>query len=294
MRTAIIGLLALVCGVSAMFVANSLVNNRTPEAPKVETTSVVVANFDVPRGETLRDEHLKIREFPKEFAPSGALTSIADAVGRVTASQMIKDEPVLESKLAPKGAGRGVAALIPKGMRAFTILTPNLASNVAGFILPGNKVDVLLTVGSIGSDDQTGGGSTVTLLQNVEIWAVGQRVEAPTESRVDVREQQSVTLLVTPQQATELDLGQNKGTLHLSLRNPEDAELTLTKPSTLVDLHLFEPKPRANEKLANDKEPVEPPVRVEPEPPSVQVRTLRGTQEGSVLIAPQSLPPGKH
>ena len=74
------------------------------------------------------------------------LTKLEDAVDRAVFIPLIKDEPVLEGKLAPRERAAALAALVPKGMRAFTIQTPNVASGVAGFILPGNKVDVLLTV----------------------------------------------------------------------------------------------------------------------------------------------------
>jgi pilus assembly protein CpaB len=106
-------------------------------------------------------------------------------------------------------------ALIPQGMRAFTIRVPNpnVATGVAGSLLPGNKVDVLLTASGGDLNDVIG---TTTLLQNVEILAVDQKIEAPAENKVDLKEMLSVTLLVTPQQAKQLNLAQNKGLLHLA------------------------------------------------------------------------------
>ena len=90
------------------------------------------------------------------------------------------------------------------------------AVSLAGCVLPGNHVDVLLTVHlSGGRNDETGRSSTATVLQAVEVLAVAQRLDAPTENEVDLRELRSVTLLVTPQQANLLDLGQNKGKLTL-------------------------------------------------------------------------------
>ena len=120
-------------------------------------------------------------------------------------------------------------------MRAFTIST-NVASGVAGFILPGNKVDVLMTLTAGGAKDVTGGGSTTTLLQNVEILAVDQKVEAPADNKVDSTNLRSVTLLVTPTSAAKLSLGQSKGTLHLTLRNPEDNLAAKVRPTTVNDL----------------------------------------------------------
>jgi Flp pilus assembly protein CpaB len=89
-------------------------------------------------------------------------------------------------------------------MRAYTINAKGVASNSAGFVLPGNRVDILLHLRGTSNDD-SGGGSTSTLLPAVEVLAVGKTLNAPTENRVDAS--QSVTLLVTPEQATLLDLG---------------------------------------------------------------------------------------
>src|SRR5262245_34437733 len=220
MRTVLIVVLALVFGGSAAVGVHSLLTGAKADEP--DTVPVVVASADIPRFTTVTPEMVTYRVCPKDLVPPGALTQIDEAIGRVSYLPLVKDEPVLDGRLAPRGSGRGLAAVVPKGMRAFTIQTPNISSGVAGFILPGNKVDVLLTLTNPGANDETGGGSTVTLLQNVEILAVDQRVEAPADNKVNPKELRSVTLVVTPEQATKLDLGQNKGKLHLALRNPED------------------------------------------------------------------------
>jgi Flp pilus assembly protein CpaB len=148
-------------------------------------------------------------------SPKPSVSKSEDSQG---AAARAVDRLVEQLKLSPKGQRR-LASLVSEGMRAFTIKT-NVASGVAGFILPGNKVDVILTVDSsrlstVGSIDRTGGGSTTTLLQNVEILAVDQKVEAPAENKVNSNDLRSVTLLVTPSQAAKLSLGQSKGDLHL-------------------------------------------------------------------------------
>ena len=239
--------------------------------PVVVSVPVVVAVVDLPRGASITPEAVKIKEFPRDLVPAGALSKLEDAVNRGIFVPLTKDEPVLESKLAPKGAGRGLSALIPSGMRAYSVKVPDVAQGVAGFILPGNRVDVLLSLGEISGTNETGGGSTTTLLQNVEILAVDQKMDAPSDNKVDTKDLRSVTLLVTPQQANRLDLGQNKGMLHLALRNREDNEAAQTKPATLIDLRPPVPLP--------------PPLPKAPEPPpTVSIRTIRGVREGDVLI----------
>jgi pilus assembly protein CpaB len=277
LRSILIVVLAVVFGGTAAIGVTSLRSQGEP-APAPETVPVVVAAADVPRGALVTANLLKTRDWPKNLVPEGALTRLEDAVDRVAVTPLVKEETVLDAKLAARGAGRGLAALVPEGMRAFTIQTPNVASGVAGFILPGNKVDVLLTVAT-GGNDPTGGGSTTTLLQDVEILAVDQRMEAPSDNKVDPNQLRSVTLLVTPDQCAKLSLGQNKGILQLSLRRLGDDLAAVARPTTLADLRLYQEKPR--------EEPKEAPVAPPPEPVQpFQIRTLRGTHEGVVLVAP--------
>jgi pilus assembly protein CpaB len=286
--------LALVSGGSAAVGINTL--RKQASGLPADTVLVVVAAADIPRGVTVTADMVKTRPWPRDAAPAGALTDPDEALNRATASALVKDEPVLDAKLAARGAGRGMAALIPMGMRAFTIQTPNLASGVAGFVLPGNKVDVLLTVGGQSLNDETGGGSTTTLLQNVEILAVDQRVDAPADNKVDPRELRSVTLLVTPDQAAKLDLGQNKGTLHLSLRNPADSSPANTRPATLADLRFHQDRPwderlkgvlEAFGKAMAQRRPEKAPAALPaPPPPPVGIRTIRGTQDGMIYLPP--------
>jgi pilus assembly protein CpaB len=261
LRSVLVVVLALFFGGSAAVGINALRNPPPPAAP-VETIPVVVAAVDVPRFSSLSAPMLKTRDFPKDLAPPGSLTRVEDAVDRVTFNQLLKDEAVLDAKLAGRGAGRGMAPGIAEGMRAFTIQTPNVASGVAGFILPGNKVDVLLNANA-GSE---GGSVTTTLLQNVEILAVDQRVEAPADNKVDAN-LRSVTLLVTPEQALLLDLAGNKGTMHLSLRNPNDVVTAPKRRATMPDLGLAADPPPA-------PTPAQPPT---PRPPGIRI--FRGGSE---------------
>ena len=156
-RTLIVAMLALFFGGTAAVGVNSLI--KSP--PKGDMVPVVVAAADIARGGTITSELLKTRDFPRELVSPGAIMKIEDAIDRTVAIPLMRDDAILENKLATKGAGGGMAALIPKGMRAFTITT-TLASGVAGFILPGNRVDVLLTITEGMAGNFTGGGSTAS------------------------------------------------------------------------------------------------------------------------------------
>jgi pilus assembly protein CpaB len=283
-RSVLILLLALVFGLSAALGVNLLL--RKPEPEKPQMVSVVVAAANVPRFGTLTLSKVRLRDFPSDLVPSGALTEIDDALERAVFSGLVRDEIILEGKLSAKGAGPGMASAVPKGMRAFTISTTTYASGVAGFILPGSRVDVLLTVTRSGQNDPTGGGQTSTLIQDVEILAVDQVVKPPAESRVDPKELRSVTLKVTPQQAAKLDLGQNKGILHLALRNPEDHMPAGTRPATLADLGLYDEVPKQEAKEP-EKVAAPAPAPVPPPTPPARIRVMRGALEsGGVLFEP--------
>jgi len=259
--------------------------NKSKNAVNIAATvPVVVAAADIPRGKLLSAQDLALRDWPQELSPPGALSTVDAAVERVAVGQMVQGEPILEAKLAPKNAGRGLAALIPDGMRAYTIQTSRVASNVAGFILPGNKVDVLLNLkGTTRGEDRTGGGSTTTLLQAVEVLAVDQRLEAPEENKVDPKQQSSVTLLVTPDQAAKLDLGQNMGILTLSLRNPDDKAAAETEPATITQIRYLLGMPT---EIPDDEprppEQVTSPTALQPRP--MWIVTMRGNHRGRVLI----------
>src|SRR5262249_10541442 len=159
--------------------------------------------------------------------PSDAVTKIEDAIDRGTITGLTKDEVVISGRLSSKGQ-MGVAPGVPVGMRAVTIKTQSAATVVGGHLLPGNHVDVLLTLknSALGilnaNPDETGGGSTTTLLQNVEVLAVGTDRDPAPDGKTDPAKMATVTLIVTPDQATKLQLGQELGTLHLTLRNPKD------------------------------------------------------------------------
>ena len=288
-RTILIGVLALIFGGSAAVGVN-LMYNQAP-APPTETVAVVVAAKDIGRGTLIAPDLVTTREFPKDLVPPGALVRLEDALERVAFHSLVKDETVLETMLSAKNAKGGLAGIVPKGMRAFTIHTPQVASSVAGFILPGNKVDVLLTMTSSNPNDFTGGAVTTTILQNVEILAVDQRLDAPSDNKVDPKSLQSVTLLVTPDQAAKLELGQNKGNLHLTLRNPEDTDPAKTQPATLSGLQFYQEKPWGQQlmeaigKLKTEKKADAASENgVEGPAPVLEIRTVRNTYSGVVQL----------
>jgi pilus assembly protein CpaB len=288
-RTLIVGTLAIVSGLSAMFLVQAL---RRPNSggPIIERSQVIFATADVKPGELIQEGMIEIRDVPKTDIPEDAIVKGADAIDRAAMTTIDKGDMLRQKKLADKGAGRGMNVTIPPGMRAFTITTPSFSSSLAGFILPHNKVDVLLTVNvQGGNENETGGVITSTLLQNVEVIAVHTAISTPSASKFTPEEARSVTLQVTPDDAALLDLGQNKGTLHLTLRNTKDANIVPPTTKSLKDLgpafaRAIPPPPPPVVVEKAPAPPVEPFNFPEPEPEPVEVkltvRTLRGTSAG--------------
>lgn len=284
LRSGLVLLLAVVFGGSASIGIHALRNPGPTDG-----VSVVVAAAELPRGRTVTADLLTTRDYPQHLVPAGAILNKEEALDRTVYIPLAKDEPLIESKLASRSAGRGLAPLIPTGMRACTITT-NVSSSVAGFILPGNRVDVLLSMSVEGDKEATGGATTTTLLQNVEILAIDQNIEAPAANVAP--NQRTATLLVTPDDAAKLQLGQTKGQLHLTLRNPVD-DKSAGGQATARDIQFYQGKPW-DERLKNilDAAAKVPPARGEREREPVpsqgpaRVRLLRANVESFIEVGP--------
>lgn len=285
-------------------------NRQNTAPPPATTVDVVAAKSDIPRGMVLTSVMLEIRKVSKEAVTEGAITQIAAAEDRMLLDGLSKGEVVYEKRLAPKGQ-RGVATQIKEGMRAYTIETPRDSNSVSGLLMPGNHVDVILNLTAPLSDEwakTTGGGTTLTLLQNIEVLAVDNRYDAaaaPTTTGVGAAAQtksldyKAVTLLVNPEQASMLTLGQSRGTLHLSLRNPNDTALLETPPTLLRDIQSYhsmlagiQPPAPAVEKPSIEPKKEEPAAiekaAATPKPKLSRIRVLKGQIEQTVIH--QSMP----
>ena len=271
-RAVIVLVLAVVCGVSAA------VGTSRMQGSDGNTVGVVTSTVDVSRGSKITREMLEIKEWPRNMVPANSIANIDEAVDRVAIVKILQGDTVLDGKLARRGSAAGLATMIRPGMRAYTIQTSKIASNVAGFILPGNIVDVILTLRGT-YNDGTGGGSSTTLLQAVEILAIDQSLESPAENKTDPTEQRSVTLLVEPRQAALLDLGQNLGQLTLSLRNSDDTEQAATEPATLAELR-FQQEPPTGDGGGGDISA----LLKRNAGTTYKIRTLRGLHSGTVSV----------
>ena len=185
---------------------------RTAAGQRANLRDVVVSVTDLTYGTKLESTMLRIAHYPKDAVPEGAYAHIDSVVGQTTKVFMAAREPVTAIKLSSRGGG--LSMLVRPKMRAASIEV-NQVSGVSGFVLPGDRVDVLITVNPRHDEDAV----TRTLLQNIEVLAAGQKTQQQDNKPINV---QAVTLLVDPQGAEVLAHAGHEGEISLVLRNPED------------------------------------------------------------------------
>jgi pilus assembly protein CpaB len=217
-RLLLIGFIALALGAFvSLVVYRNLLSRAGSKAPPGE--EVVVAADDLQVGTKIEDKDVHLVHFPSGELPAGVFHQKTKVVGRGVVLPIAKGEFVLPLKLAGENAGFGLPSLIPPGMRAVSVRV-NDTTSVSGFVLPGTRVDVLLTGNPQGSSEP----QTTTVLANVAVIATGQRLE-----RNAAGEPQSapvVTLLLSPDDAERVTLASSQGHIQLALRNPLDTEQT--------------------------------------------------------------------
>jgi pilus assembly protein CpaB len=224
---------AFLVAAGASLVLYRVLLNR-PQTTKAQTTTVqiVLAATDLEVGMVLKDADVKLSDWPGAV-PAGATSKPQDLIGRGVTTKIMAKEPIIETRLAPKGAGGGLAAMIPPGMRAVAVRV-NEVVGVAGFVVPGMRVDILISGNSPGTSNANG-TLTRTLLQNIEVLSAGQDFKKDAEGKPVLV--QVVNLLVTPEQAEQLSLAAMQTSIQLVLRNPLDREVAKT-PGTALS-HLF-------------------------------------------------------
>src|SRR2546421_9026159 len=215
-RLLLIGIVALALGAFVSFTVYRNLQSRTGSdtAPGVD---VVIAAGDIQVGAKIEDKDVKVVRFPSGDLPPSCFHLKSSVVGRGVVLPIAKGEFVLPLKLAGENAGFGLPSLIPPGMRAISVRVNEVVS-VAGFVLPGTRVDVLLTGNPSGASEQ----QTTTVLENVAVIATGQRLER--NSAGDPQMTPVITLLVSPDDAQKLTLASTQGRIQLALRNPLDTK----------------------------------------------------------------------
>jgi pilus assembly protein CpaB len=198
----------------------------------VPTKRVVVANTDLTLGSELRRDDLKAVDWPADSVPDGSFQDPAAILGRGLIASVVRHEPILPGKLASKEAGSGLPPIIPTGKRAVSVRV-NEVIGVAGYVLPGTRVDVVATQSPTSRNEDM---TSKVVLSNVEVLTAGTRLEHDSKDGKPVQVT-VVTLVVTPDQAERLTLASTEGKIQLALRNPLDKTMPATpgiKPAILL------------------------------------------------------------
>ena len=264
-----------------------LVYRRLP-APsgKPATTPIVAAANDLPAGITLAAKDIKLINWPNDVPLAGSISKTEDAAGRPLIISLKVNEPILSRDLAAAGAGIGLPARIPPGMRA-TAVRSNDIVGVAGFLYPGCRVDVLATL----TPPSGAGPFTETVLQDVEVLTAGQTSEPDSQGKpqsVNV-----VTLLLSPEDSQKLLLASNQGSIQFVLRSGADKRMAEI-PATRLDQVLGTQQPAqaapagaskaASRRPARRRQP--PPAAAPPPREPYEMEVIQGTQR-SVQKFPQ-------
>lgn len=208
-------LMAVVLAGGAAFVANTWLEGQmqTGAESQARMVNVAAAAVEIPYGQKLEMAHIKMVAFPRRSLPAGTYGDPQEIVGKIAAQSVLPGEMILEGRVVEHLGGSTLAAVIEPGMRAVAVRV-NEIIGVAGFLLPGNRVDVLSSKGS-----GARGAAISTILQDIKVLAVDQTASTDKNEPVIVR---AVTLEVTPLQAEALVKATSEGKVQLSLRNPQD------------------------------------------------------------------------
>jgi pilus assembly protein CpaB len=234
--------LALTAGGAFAFGTYRYIQQGPERGESIATKPVIVAALNLQLGAELRPEDLRIVEWPASAVPASAFGSADQVVGRGLIQGVVENEPILPSKLAPKGAGAGLPPVIPAGMRALSVRVNDVVG-VAGYVLPGTRVDVVATVNPTQQQPDV---TSKVVLTNVLVLAAGTKIERDTEEGKPLSVS-VVTLLVDPLEAERLTLASTEGKIQLALRNPLDTTAPATpgiKPAALMASAVTNAAPR--------------------------------------------------
>jgi pilus assembly protein CpaB len=276
-------LVAFAVAIGASYVVYRLVQTRIGQAAGPTTSEVIVASRKLDIGTLVKDTDLKSGQWVGSL-PQGVVLKKEDVIGRGVIAAINEGEPIFDNRLAAVGAGAGLAATIPPGMRAVAVRVNDVVG-VAGFVVSGQRVDVLINGTPPGGAPN--GPKVKTLLQNIEVLSAGTNFQKDAEGKpVQVP---VVNLLVTPEQAEILSLASNQTTIQLILRNPLDTESTKTPGSAVANLFgeaKPAPVPGRTRPAAPMAKPMAPAAAPPPSPYTIEV--LNGPKRSEVKFARKS------
>jgi pilus assembly protein CpaB len=228
-KSMVLILIALGCGLIASIGISQVMERNAGDKAKLPTAQIYVAVVDVSAGEQLSAAKIKLEEWPVDKIPEGAVKTPEQLEGMAPMQPLYAGEPLLVAKLADHKKMKGNASRIRQGYRVMAV-NVDAASAVAGLVWPGDHVDVMAyTRGSNSIGDRA-----EAILENVEVFAVNDKINRHEDGDGRSIQARTVSLLVTREQAEQLMLFQHVGLMSLALRNPDDEEKVASKSPNLV------------------------------------------------------------
>jgi pilus assembly protein CpaB len=230
-RIGLIVLAGLAAALAALMVHSALRSKDAElESAKLQTTGIVVAARVLPMGTKLAAADVRVVSWPRASMPAGATADPASVVGGIVKTGMVENEPIVTSRLFSGDTTGMLSLVIPPDMRAMSVAVDEV-SDIAGFVLPHARVDVLVAIREQGPAGESAARSKI-VLENVEVLAVAQTTEQKDKPQVE----KVVTLLVTPEEAERLALASQEGSLRLALRNLGDDKIVTTHGSNVSSM----------------------------------------------------------
>lgn len=274
-RALIVVALAVVLASLASFGVYRAIQQIPVREVPIATRFQVVAKDPIQVGAMLASPQLALVAWPEDNPIQGGFTRVEDVAGRGLIAPVVPNEPITESKLAPREAGAGLPPLIPAGMRAVSVKV-NDVIGVAGFTVPGSRVDVVVTM-RLGQESMSR-----LVVSNIQVVAAGTKIEQEKSASGQAIPTTVVTLLVTPQDAERIALAQNDGQIMLALRNPLDVlptETTGVRQASLLGAPSGPPVRQVVQGRPRMVAPTPPPA-----PRPYTVETIRGAKRTEEVV----------
>ncbi|ERI53972.1 pilus assembly protein CpaB [Pseudomonas sp. EGD-AK9] len=236
-RTLVLIALSLILGLGAAFLANNWLNARLNAGPDDNLQNVVVATVEIPFGQMVEAQQVTLVRMPKGTVPDDAFDATDKVTGKIATFAMLKGDIVRGARLAEHLGGSTLASLIEKDKRAVSVRVDDVVG-VGGFLLPGNRVDVLVAK-KVGNNSNA---VSETILEDLRVLAVDQTASTDKTQPVVVR---AVTLEMTSEEAEVLVKAQTEGKLQLALRNPLDNQKKPPVPEVVAQVEAPAPVPVA-------------------------------------------------
>jgi pilus assembly protein CpaB len=270
--------LAVLFGVLAVMLANKWMSGQVSDQAgmardPIALAKVVIATENVEIGAPLTEKNLALADWPRANIPKGAFEQLSAVEGRVAVTRLTAGQPILAAELAAPGSGAGLVALLPEGARAISIRVDDV-SGVSGFVLPNTFVDVI-------SIETQGGREVATIiLEMVRVLAIAQETQSE-EGKAKVVK--TITLQLSPEEATKLALKVRQGSIHLTLRSPLEQPREEMVAAQVPTTEAPRPVVRRAAPTGRPK-PVAKPVAAPAPETTAQVEVIRGTTRQTVDV----------